>query len=93
MGTTLKRYFSFKALEKSLSEVSYFKKPSMINDDTVSPGCTLADNTIDLLALGLPMVRMGISLPSYVLPRDSDHTSPFFTRFLDNKFTLLYSYG
>ena len=75
----------------------------MIKDATVYPGCTLADKTIDFVASGLPTVKRGISLPSYVLPNDSyvmgyDDLFLLQLDYIDlsvfsNLNTLLYSYG
>jgi hypothetical protein len=64
MGTILNRYFCLRDVANSLSDINYLSKPSMIKEETVSPGCTLAESTMDLLAVGFPIVNMGISLPS-----------------------------
>jgi len=42
----------------------------MIKEETVSPGCTLADKIITFSLLALPIVNNGIFWPMKLLPRE-----------------------
>jgi hypothetical protein len=61
---------SLRYFECSKFESIYFKNPYAINEEPVSPGCTLAEMMINSVLFGLPRVNIGIFLPSKLRPNE-----------------------
>jgi hypothetical protein len=64
IGIILNKKRAFKYVECSESPNNYFKKPYIMNEEPVYPGCTRADIIITSLLFRLPTFIRGILRPS-----------------------------
>ena len=69
MGTILIQNLSRRYLECGVSATISLRNPSAINEEPVSPGCTLAEMISKSLLFWFPKVIRGMVLPSKLVPR------------------------